>query len=448
MRTFLTLAVLAASAPMAQAQVLQAPARSQQGQFGNRVLSERPASTLALEANLLGGHDGNIDTFSTGSTPIVYPFSGYLATLSSALRFTRTSRRHSFTVGGRGYFNSYQTSPSQKGGEVSVEGLTTVRRSTQLTGQFLGANEPSFLIGPRGAIGSGTTTVTAGGGIDPGGTSGVTSQRTHHLSGEGGLRRIWTLRHSTNLGATAWRAEPTGSLGLANRQYGLNVRQAWNVSRSVSLWGGYQWADERTRDLTRFSSGVTLTAHTASGGLSILRRLSPRRTVSLDVSSGAMVVETLTVGAAPSVTANLTEPVAQATLRVDVGRSWAWSADVRRSVTLLTGLSAQPFSSETAFVSLGGSLGSRASMVVSASSAQGRAVDGGDGQFSSLAGMVQSAIRINQRLSAVANYTYYRHNLGRGVSVPTGFPTRFDLSTVRFGLTLRLPLMQPRQERR
>lgn len=443
MRMLLFVAGVSAMSATAAAQVLQPPTRSTDGQFDRRVNeSERPQSTLVLNLDALGGRDDNGG--GGGIVPSAPLLDGYFGTVSSSIRFGRGTNRQSFGFGARGYYNQYQSGVTQRGGEVSLDGLVSLGRRNQWTGNFGIANEPAFLVGSRGALADGSDVVDQIGVVDPGGTSGITSSRNRMVSVSTTVQRSWTARQVTQASLGASDAVPTGDIGFSNRDYDAGVRHSWNVSRSFALLGVYQYSEEQAQDIGGTANRQLLRSHTGSAGVTITRRLSPRRTLAIDLTGGISRLETLSIETGDPI--ELSAPAASAVMRMDLARSWALSSEFRREVTLLTGLSPQPFQTDTLFVNLGGGTGRRLSVAAAGSYARGTARDG-TGAFSSTSGMIQSQVVFTQRWTALASYTYYRHNIRQVLGLPEGFPTRFDLNSVRVGLSLRFPLIRPPQSR-
>lgn len=439
MRTSLFVFVAALVGPLAQAQVLEPPPRSTEGRFERRHSeSERPTSTLVTDANLLLGYDDNVDAGSG------VPFAGYSGTGSTSTRFGWGTTRQALGFGGRGYLTRYE-STMQKGGSVFFDGVATLGRRNQLNGGISVANEPVFLAGVRTTLSDTTADVSGTGAVDPGSTRGVTSQQSRQLSLESSFRRTWSTRHSTLLTVSGSDTRPTGDIGFQNRDFDAGARHAWTVTRSVSLLGSYSYSEETAEDVGGTVNTQRLDSHTTAGGVGVTKRLSPRRSIVVEATSGVAALNALNT--ATGLPTSLNAPFVAASIRLDVGRSWALSSDVRRDVGLVTGLSPSPFSTDTVFVNVGGSLGRRVSLVTAGSYSRGRARDTDTGEFSSLSTMLQSQYEFTPRVTLVASYTYYRHNVQQVIGVPSGFPTTVELNSVRLGLTLRFPLIQPRRQR-
>lgn len=445
MRLFVCLAAaFIAGEASVRGQVLQAPERSQEGQFNRRLTqSSRPETTLVVDVNLLGGFDDNAGPAS--ALPSVGSFNGYFGTASADAHLSRGTNRRAMGFGARGYLSEYEGGFSQQGGAVAVDGLTMFGRRTMWSGTASLANEPAFLatgVTPISRAAAGITDSTR---IDPGSTSGVTSQRNRLLNGATTMRHAWSARQSSTVTATASDSHPTGEIGFQNQQYDVGAAHAWTLTRFLSMTGGYRYNDMRAADVGGTVNDQRLTSHTGTGGLLLNRRLSPRRTLSFEATGGASRVTALST--LTGLPVDLTAPFASGAVRMDVGRSWALSSDVRHEVSLLVGISPQPFSNDTLQVSFGGAPTGRLEMAMSASYAQGRARDGEASSFSNLSGTIQSQVRLGSRWTVLANYTYYKHDLQQVLGLPEGFPTRFDLHSARVGVTLRFPIIQPRQRR-
>ena len=179
--------------------------------------------------------------------------------------------------------------------------------------------------------------------------------------------------------------------------------------------------------------------HAAELGYQHERQVSRTRRWSFSFGAGATHVETLR---------HLTHepwiyvvPSGYGSTRIDIGRSWNVSADYRRSVTVLEGLTAASFVTDAALLRTGGFVGPRAELVFSAGYANGAtaAADSFD-TFDSYTASAQLRLIITGSLSAVVSQSYYTYALNGALNLPVGFPRQLDRNSVRVGLTFDLPL--------
>ena len=224
--------------------------------------------------------------------------------------------------------------------------------------------------------------------------------------------------------------------GLEGRYSEASLGHAWSVSRSNSLTVQYRYLDQET--MHTLSGALPLVSHTLHGGLAITKRMPATRTIAIAFAGGATQIRTVTEFERRPY--EFVSPSVQASLRVDLGRTWAVSADVHRDVTRLDGLAPQPFVSEVGALRAGGRLGSRLEMVLSGAFSRGLSRQNQFGSFESLIGAAQMRYPLASCCSLLAGYSYYRHLL-RDVPVAlSSFPTSYDRNAVRVGFTMAIPL--------
>ena len=117
------------------------------------------------------------------------------------------------------------------------------------------------------------------------------------------------------------------------------------------------------------------------------------------------------------------------------------SITARRDITVLNGLSPEPFESDAAMLSLDGTTASRLWTAISAGLSRGRArsaAGGGDFNLAILNGEVRYGF--GAHVGLLVQYTYNSHEFHNGVVTPASFPFRYSRNSIRVGLTMWLPL--------
>jgi hypothetical protein len=144
---------------------------------------------------------------------------------------------------------------------------------------------------------------------------------------------------------------------------------------------------------------------------------------------------------------NVWVPAAYGNLRVDWSRSWGMSADYRRSVNSVQGISAGAFATDAALVRVGGSVARRVDLSFSTGYAAGRAPTGVSRSYETYTSTAQMRLELTNNWSAVVGYDHYQYDL-RGINpILRQLPTNVQRNAVRVGLTMDLPLAAPREPR-
>jgi hypothetical protein len=109
---------------------------------------------------------------------------------------------------------------------------------------------------------------------------------------------------------------------------------------------------------------------------------------------------------------------------------------------VLEGISREPFVTDSAFVNVGGLLGRRVELALSASFAAGHGVRDvvAVPEHRSVTGTVQFRYAISALAATFVNYSYYSYDLTRLDDLVPALPAAFDRNAVRVGFSLRLPL--------
>lgn len=437
---FTALLLVAAASPPA-AQVLERPPRSTGGLFGGRRPADpnRTSQELMLTIDLLGGYDDNlaVEGQDVIGDPFSAPRSGYVGTASAALDYWRGRSSRSWSTVGRAYANNYSGYAALTGGDAQADLFLQMGRRASVAAAVTASYHPTFLIGAFGPV---VDQVEGGVVPEAGGTDGVTRQRWFEGQTSANFGMAWNSRHQSTFSHRFSRFRPVGEgasgLGLESRYHEASLAHAWSVSRSNALTVLYRYLDQET--MHTFIGVLPLVSHTLHGGLAFTRRMSATRTIAIALAGGA--TRSRTISEFERRPYDFVSPSVQASLRVDLGRTWAVSADVHRDVTRLDGLAPQPFVSEVGALRAGGRLGSRFEVAVSGAFSRGLSHQDRFGSFEGLMGAAQMSYSLGSCCSLLAGYSYYRHLL-RDVPVAlSGFPASYDRNAVRVGLTMALPL--------
>jgi len=436
-----TIVVLVLVGSVADGQTLSSPSRSVEGIFGGR----RPAASdvshqeLTLTMSFLGGFDDNLSPDGTASgvsaNPLAPRESGYTGIAAGELTYWRGRTTRFLEASGRAQLttNSEQFTEPLIGGDARVEGANRELGRMGVDVSASAQYRPTFALGAFGPVAS---DVEAGAVPETDPTAGVSEMSSFIAGVSASGDRAWTRRQRTAIGYDFSRRRFTGRGGLDSRTHGGRVSHTWEFLRIANARLAYQYSNEVIQQVQERDR--PLQTHNADLGVEFRRRYSPTRTLVLSLGGGANHVRTR--AATDERRLEYTVPSVYGTVRLDLARTWAMSADVRRSVSVLDGLSAQSFVTKVVALRTGGRITGDLSVALAVGFSQGTAPAGQVGSFESLNGSLQFDYNVTRWCSLVTSYMYYDHLLRGLTGIPEGFPRRFDRNTVRVGMTIWLPL--------
>ncbi|MGH9348920.1 MAG: hypothetical protein ACRD26_16810 [Vicinamibacterales bacterium] len=433
------LVVVLAGATTAAAQVLQLPPRSTRGLFGapRHADPNRAAHELALTFNLLGGYEDNLTPGGEGVTtdPLAPRQSGSTGLFAGDVQYSYGTQTRFIGVNGRGYMNSFRNLDLRPmyGGEVNVNGATQLGDKAGITASAGGRYQPTFTLG---AVGLGSPEVQSGAVAPTDPTIGVSEMRSVGGDTSSTLTYNWSLRHRTNAGYGYSRQRVTSLTEVNSTSHVASLGHGWDVRRALGLLFSYQYSSHSSE----IGAGVTRPVDSQQGQLGVEYRksVSPTRRIVFTGGAGAMHVKTL--ASSDNRPFEYVAPSGFGGARIDLGRTWAVSVDLRRDVTVLEGLTQQSFLTDVAALWIGGNIGQSWIVAVNGSFSEGRPHEGEIGSYESMNGTAQVQYALTRCCTVLGSYSYYAHRLRDLSSIPAGFPNRFDRSAVSVGFTIWLPL--------
>jgi hypothetical protein len=422
----------------ASAQVIGRPPRSVGGLFGGRRPADpnRTQQELVLTVDFLGGYDDHLtpDGESSAPDPTAPRQSGTTATAAAMLRYQRSRLTRGVEVIARSNIATYRG--------IDVRPLIGAHVNGRAFGQFFDrfsfsvsgdvGYRPTFMFGAFGP----TQAIDAMPPTDP--TGGVTEIRSINSVGSANLTYDWSARHHTNGGHTYARMRSYGldHLGVVDNTSMLS--HSWDFARNLGVEGSYSRSHQRALAVTG-SSDQSLDTQTASMGVEIRIPVSRTRRISLSGSGGATQVRTFSV--VENAPVEYVTPSGRVSVRMDVGRTWAVSTEVNRTVGMLEGLTRQSFVTTSGSLWTGGTLGRRAVVSVTGTYSDGASHAADTGSFSTLGGTAEVQYTVSRCCSVVTSYSFYQHRVvDVAAEVPAGFPRSIDRNAVRVGLSVMLPL--------
>jgi hypothetical protein len=432
----LSILALAVAAPVpAVAQIIERPARPFRGLFGGGPPPDpnRTRQELTLTSSLFAGYDDVLapgGSHPTGETPV----SGYTGYADVALQYWKGRTNRSFEVQGRGYGNAYTNlglNPSF-GGNVWIQGKTPIGRRNQLHASQTVSYDPFFAPGTGPLIGDLAPEVPA----ETVSTHGLTEHPSWTAETILSMTREFTPRRSLTAHYEFNRQNYIGLGGIDNLSHAVQASYESAVSRTVSIRASYGFS--RTTFEEDPGPDRPLTDHSVDLGATYERRLSRTRQVTFSGGGGAAYVDTVSTVTQQPIA--YWTPSGHAGVGLDLGRSWLFSLDYRRGVSVLDGISLEAFITDSAGISLGGYLGPRVLTTLSGDYSNGAAGAGGAGRYRSLDFNAQLEFAVTRWCAAVVLYNYYDYRLHDVTDLEPGVPESFDRNAVRVGVTFWLPL--------
>jgi hypothetical protein len=431
---------LLACASVSGAQVLQPPPRPVRGLFGGGRPPDpnRARQELTVTANLLGGYDDNLVPSSGGGDTLAPHPSGYIGFADAQLRyfFGRTAR--SLEAVGRGYMNTYRNvglTPSY-GGDLSLRAGTDLGRRSRL--QMTGSvrYDPFFSLGIFGGLEDVEDVETP----DANPTNALTESRSWSSDASALLHHGWSRRTRSSIGYSFRNRTYVEGGGFDSRTQAGSVGLERSLGRRTSLRAQYRYSDgehEQQNGAVR-----PLVTQTIDLGLSYLRPLSRTRHLTISGGGGSQYVDT--ISGATGANLRYWAPSGHGSVRLDIGPSWSVAGDYRRAVSVLEGISPEPFVSHAGTLSVGGFIGSRLESVLTASYSNGRSGYGSEteepGDYDGYTGTAQFRIRLTRWWSTLVSVTHYQYRLSDAASESLGVPSEMHRNAVRLGFTWTLPL--------
>lgn len=400
-----------------------------------RAAGPRPA-LLRLNLDASAGYDENVDPTGGVGFPIQAfnpQQSGRVGTGAAALHLRRGTSPRLFEVLGRTYISQATQGAEQVIGattRLSAETVVGRRNGINLSGGV--SSTPTYLFNTFGAVAADVE-----GGTVPGTTPsrGITGQRWLNSQLSGGVYRNVTSRQRTDVRGRYQHRDPVSGPGFTSRAVGASFDHAWRPREFTSLRVAYRL--DQNRQIDDAGNPQALTMQVAESGVTWQRALSPGQMWSFTAGAGVNVAtqdNSLRV-------ARFTLPTYFASTRLGLTRTWALEVDLRRSVAVVDGLTPEPFVTDIFTGRSLSTIGRRTQLSASASFGRGRARLSDRGSFLNGVGTVQVLYSLSARYGLFGNYSYYLHRFSEVPLVPSGFPSRYELNSVRAGVTFTMPLI-------
>ncbi|MEP7117214.1 MAG: hypothetical protein ABI880_06520 [Acidobacteriota bacterium] len=438
------LLVVAGLVSPAAAQFTQSPPGAVKGVLGQGSgAAGAPAVTMTIDAD--AGYQDNSVPEADGQAVDQpdYIQSGYVGSVGGGIRF-QAGRLNRYVLGtANGSANQEQVSSELRSlrlyrGIGSFQAGTNLGRRSGVTMGVGVSYEPTYLFGafsPLDRNGSGASPVE--GTPQPAEPANVslTQQRWISTTANLGVFHNWTSRQRLGVRYESFRLRPITGTGFESNRNSGALNYLWNRTQAMRLDFNYQYDDNPQvfEDIER-----PLNTQSAEGRVRYEHRIAPGRSIAVMGGAGLVRVRTGALVNEPAF--GVTSPTVSASLDYDLSRVWKVGVSARRDVTVLNGLSPEPFKSGVAMASLDGTLGRRLFLGLNGGVSRGRALHATFGQYNLTTFNAQLRYNLGSYAGLQVRYTYNDHEFRNVSLLPDSIPVRYNRNAVRVGLTFWFPL--------
>jgi hypothetical protein len=429
----LLLVVLCACAPaVAGAQVLAPPSRRQAPQ------PEISWDRLTAIVTTLASYDDGVT--SQQIDPNVPTQGGYTGYGDGTLTFEQGKGSRQFDVSGRGYVNAlrgFGLNPSY-GGDARARFSAGTRHRIDF--QQAVRYEPYYNIGGFAPLSQAAEEVVVQPEESP--LHGSNSARSWAATSRIGFDSQFSRRDVIGL-SYSFDTRDYRNQGGDTRSGGGSLFYGHQLSRRSRLRFSYGYTGSRLLEPT--IGWVPVETHVAEAALEVEHAFSPTRRLLVSVGGGAIRAfgrEQLTL---EDIRTWL--PAGSGAVRFDWARTWSLSADYRRSVRALQGMSSEAFTTDAGIVSFGGFLARPLELTLSTAYVNGKATAGTPGAYDSYTSTAQLRLQLSSAWSALASYDPYQYDVRHVDPIMRQIPTMIERNALRVGLTMNMPIGRERSTR-
>lgn len=422
----------------AAAQVIEGLGRPTNDRPGRRP-APNPTGTsqeLTLTLNFTGGYDDNLGPETPGFLVDSYTprQQGYATSGAVLLDYRRGTATRNIEGHGRAFMNRGEMTVGQPaGGSGGVQAMTSLGRRMGATLGVASSYEPTSLFNAFGPL---ADQVEDGVIPDVSPTQAITQQRWFSTQINAGFHRNVTSRQRLDVQYETTQRKALNGITVDSRQQSASVRHSWDPRRSLGFHFSYRLNEHRQ---DRLISDRPLRSQGVDASLQLERRLSATRRVGFTLGGGA--TQSHTPSTLEIAERDFVEPTAFGSARIDLFRSWALSADVRRDIAVLDGIAAEPFTTNMVSSRLDGRMGSRVQLALSWASSKGDSQSHSAQAFETATGTVQVQYVVASFCAVFGAFTHYEHQLQNISALTTGLPSSYNRNSVRVGMTFWLPML-------
>lgn len=425
----------AVSVSPAAAQAIQGPPGSAGGILGGRRPPDgnRVTHEVEMTVNVNSGYDENTGVESGPVPAGTDLFAGSASSASAVLQYRRGTNSRFFLGTAQVDVNRYSYSGTDRPLTAgSLQWNTELGRRSGLRVDLTGGIESTHLFNSGAVFGYESDSVLPV--VNP--SQGIIDQRWLAARTHASFHRNWTPRQRTAFEFGGRFREAQSGLTLSSRSQSGSVRHALNLSSSARFEFIYRSFGHR--QVTADGSPENLRSHTGEMSMRLDRRISSTRTAGVSLGGGAAYTKSR--GTSSSAPYEVVLPSASLSARIDLTRTFALTFEARRAISVLEGLTPEPFSTDQVSLSLGGMVARRLRIEIAGIYSKGTSALVGPSSFESGAGSAEIQYGLTQRAAFFASYRHYRHTLTQITPLQLGFPSTPEQRSARVGITYWLPL--------
>jgi hypothetical protein len=431
----IVLFLLAGSVGPVMAQTIGPPSPTSGGIFGSRRTQslDLRAAELTLLLDLIGGH--NQQPIATETSPSVLPLfnpTGYLGTGMANLTYRKGWTWNSLEAAGSASINHNSTVQTDRivSSDVRLQWNADVGRRNGLTLGLNASHQPATLFNSYGPVADQVDPQRPGVVVQ----QAVTAQAWLNADATGGFFRNWTRRQRMDLRVITSSRQPLDGPGLTSRTHAVTYTHQWSPRQGVVVRPAYRYSYHGNTD--ELGQNVPLQNHGGELAITLTRRLSPSR--QLSIGGGVGVTHTQYEPTTGAYTFDL--PTYSGTARLQLTRGWSIAADAGRNVTVLEGLSPEPFTTKTVAVRSESLIGRRLNFVLSSGYSRGAGSVSTNGVFKTVEASAYAQFALGRHYALYGGYAHYDYEVTSVGNLQSVLPTRYQVNSVRFGVSLWLPL--------
>jgi hypothetical protein len=417
------------------------PDRPYRGLFGGNGADPNSTQQLDLNASLFGAYDDNVlaNQLQFGVDPRFQQSGGY-GTGTVSLDYTRRAGRATFDFTGGTTYRYYPSLSQLDGANSFVSAGLTAKLSSRTN--FSATESASY--SPFYSLGAipGMMTPSPGEIAPIGSDYPLLLESALSLYSSASLEHRLTPRASLTADYTLQYTDyRTGNQVLDN--WAAGGRFGYRLTSRASLRLGYHY---RRSTSPLYFGGQPVVGHDIDVGIDYNRALSFSRKTTVGFTTGTSIYRSFTSNGSLISTdwAYKTHFLAtgSAYLNRQMGRSWTGRLSYQRGLQFVPGFG-NPFFADSVSASLGGFVGARSNLNLSAyySSGQLGIVTTGQG-YKSYVGAADYQFALSRFVALSANYTYYHYLFDPTVVLLPGMNRGLNRQSVRVGLNLWLPLLR------
>jgi len=439
--TLLTTALVCPAA----GQVIQTAPGTTRGVFGTSGATATGAPVFAVTVDLDGGYDSNSITDDPDAPTQFFAFqSGFVSSAAASARFqVGTETRYLLGIASSG-INQQQVARNSRfyrqwRSAGSLQAATTLGRRAGLTANAGVSYDPTFVFSAFDAIdrNGGEENPLVEEGFPPAdATLSITPQRWLTNRVGASLFRNWTSRQRMTLQYDGLWLRPTEGEGVESNTNSASLTHLWSPSPTTGLELVYRL--DRWTLTQGGTSAAPINAHTTEARLRHERRLSPNRSISFMMGGGAIAVEDPLQS--DSGLLDQVSPTMSGMVQLNFQPTWAVSLGARRDITVLGGLSAEPFVSNAVTLGLEATPTRRLSGGVTAGFSRGGSQRSAIGGFDQAMVNAQLQYAFGASAGLTIGYGFNDYEFRNVDVAPSAFPSNFSRQSLRVGLTFWLPL--------